>query len=109
MLPTHDVIAFVATKHLERAKAFYSSVLGLRLVSDTPFALVFDARGTRACRKMNRASGRARTATGLVQGPGWEHAIADSVLLGIARSESSHATRLHPFSHRLLGAGEVEQ
>ena len=46
MLGTHDVIAFVATKHPERAKTFYSSVLGLRLVSDTPFAIVFDARGT---------------------------------------------------------------
>jgi catechol 2,3-dioxygenase-like lactoylglutathione lyase family enzyme len=46
MLGKHDVIAFVATKHPEQAKAFYSSVLGLRLVSDTPSALVFDAGGT---------------------------------------------------------------
>jgi catechol 2,3-dioxygenase-like lactoylglutathione lyase family enzyme len=46
MLGKHDVIAFVATKLPEQAKAFYSSVLGLRLVSDTPFALVYDAGGT---------------------------------------------------------------
>jgi catechol 2,3-dioxygenase-like lactoylglutathione lyase family enzyme len=46
MLGKHDVIAFVPTKHPEQAKVFYGSVLGLRLDSDTPFALVFDAGGT---------------------------------------------------------------
>src|SRR5215469_5561944 len=46
MLGNQDVVAFVATNHPEQAKAFYSSVLGLRLVSDTPPALVFDAGGT---------------------------------------------------------------
>ena len=46
MLGKHVVIAFVATAHPEQAKAFYSGVLGLQLVLDTPFALVFDAGGT---------------------------------------------------------------
>lgn len=46
MLGQCDAIAFVATKQPEQAKSFYSSVLGLRFVSDTPFALVFDAAGT---------------------------------------------------------------
>ena len=46
MLGGYDVIAFVATKQSERAKLFYSKTLGLRLVADTPFALVFDAGGT---------------------------------------------------------------
>ena len=46
MLDEHEVIAFVATRQPEQAKTFYSEVLGLRLVADTPFALVFDARGT---------------------------------------------------------------
>ena len=46
MLTSSDVIAFVATTQPERAKAFYSEVLGLRLVEDTPYALVFDANGT---------------------------------------------------------------
>ncbi len=45
MLDQYDVIAFVATKKPEAAKAFYSKVLGLRLVADTPFALVYEARG----------------------------------------------------------------
>ena len=40
-------IAFLATSHPEKARAFYESVLGLRLVADElPFALVFDANGT---------------------------------------------------------------
>jgi len=46
MLGAYNVIAFVATKQPERAKLFYSKTLGLRLVADTPFALVFDAGGT---------------------------------------------------------------
>jgi catechol 2,3-dioxygenase-like lactoylglutathione lyase family enzyme len=46
MLTSHDLIAFVATKRPDDAKAFYGTVLGLRLVEDSPFALVFDAAGT---------------------------------------------------------------
>lgn len=46
MLNTASVISFVATANAERAKAFYRDVLGLKLVSDGPFALVFDAHGT---------------------------------------------------------------
>jgi catechol 2,3-dioxygenase-like lactoylglutathione lyase family enzyme len=46
MLGDCAIIAFVATQQPERAKAFYSKVLGLRLASNTSFALVFDARGT---------------------------------------------------------------
>lgn len=39
-------MAFVATGDPERAKTFYRDVLGLRLVSDERYALVFDAGGT---------------------------------------------------------------
>ena len=46
MLAHCDIIAFIATTHPEQARAFYSEVLGLRLMEDTPFALVFDANGT---------------------------------------------------------------
>jgi catechol 2,3-dioxygenase-like lactoylglutathione lyase family enzyme len=46
MLGNRDLIAFAATADAERAKAFYASILGLRLTEDTPFALVFDAAGT---------------------------------------------------------------
>jgi catechol 2,3-dioxygenase-like lactoylglutathione lyase family enzyme len=46
MLGSNDVIAFVTTTRPDEARAFFSEVLGLRLVSDGPFALVYDANGT---------------------------------------------------------------
>jgi catechol 2,3-dioxygenase-like lactoylglutathione lyase family enzyme len=46
MLQNSAVIAFSATRDAERAKSFYRDELGLRLVADEPFALVFDANGT---------------------------------------------------------------
>ena len=46
MLPRSRLMAFVATTDAERAKGFYEHVLGLTLVEDGPFALVFDANGT---------------------------------------------------------------
>ena len=45
MLSTSDVIAFVATTKPEQARAFYERVLGLSLLADEPFALVFDVNG----------------------------------------------------------------
>ncbi len=46
MLDTSDVIAFAATTDLARARRFYESDLGLRLVEENSFACVFDANGT---------------------------------------------------------------
>lgn len=46
MLGTSRIIAFVATTDAARARAFYEGVLGLRLLADEPYALVFDAAGT---------------------------------------------------------------
>jgi len=46
MLNTADLVAFVATTDIAKARAFYADVLGLRLTEDTPFACVFDANGT---------------------------------------------------------------
>jgi catechol 2,3-dioxygenase-like lactoylglutathione lyase family enzyme len=40
------LIAFVTTADAGRALDFYRDTLGLRLVSETPFALVFDVAGT---------------------------------------------------------------
>jgi catechol 2,3-dioxygenase-like lactoylglutathione lyase family enzyme len=39
-------VAFVATRDSSRAKRFYRDTLGLPLVSEDEFALVFDATGT---------------------------------------------------------------
>ena len=46
MLSTAKLVCFAATKNEEAARRFYSEVLGLSLVEDSPFALVFDANGT---------------------------------------------------------------
>ena len=46
MLDACDLVAFVATANPAEARRFYEDTLGLRLVSDEPFALVFEARGT---------------------------------------------------------------
>lgn len=45
MLNNSNVVAFVATSKPESAKSFYEQTLGLRLVSDDAFAIVFDANG----------------------------------------------------------------
>ena len=46
MLGSRPIVAFVATTNPASAKEFYANVLGLRFVSEDPFALVFDAGGT---------------------------------------------------------------
>ena len=47
MLGKQTLVAFVATTNAARARAFYEETLGLDLVADEPYALVFDANGTR--------------------------------------------------------------
>lgn len=46
LLTSSDPIAFLATRDPARARAFYEDTLGLDLVADEPFALVFNAHGT---------------------------------------------------------------
>jgi catechol 2,3-dioxygenase-like lactoylglutathione lyase family enzyme len=45
-LGSKKIVAFVATAAPAKAKKFYRDTLGLRLLDENPFALVFDARGT---------------------------------------------------------------
>ena len=40
------IIAFVGTRNPGRAKEFYRDTLGLNLVSEDHFAIVFDVHGT---------------------------------------------------------------
>ncbi len=47
MLGSAKIAAFVPTRNSEKARAFYVDVLGLRYISDDPFALVLDANGIR--------------------------------------------------------------
>ena len=46
MLRSEEIICFVATRNPVKARKFYEDTLGLKMVSDEPFALVFDANGT---------------------------------------------------------------
>jgi catechol 2,3-dioxygenase-like lactoylglutathione lyase family enzyme len=46
VLGSKKLMAFVATCDSVRAKQFYRDVLGLHLVSEDPFAIVFEAGGT---------------------------------------------------------------
>lgn len=45
MLNNSNVVAFVATSRPDSAKSFYEQTLGLRLLMDDAFAIVFDANG----------------------------------------------------------------
>jgi len=46
MLSSAKIVAFVPTLDLAKARSFYEGVLGLRAVSQDPFAVVFEANGT---------------------------------------------------------------
>ena len=46
MLNNSKAICFVATKNPAGARKFYEKTLGLSMISDDPFAIVFDANGT---------------------------------------------------------------
>ncbi len=45
MLGSKRLVAFVPTRDAEKARSFYVGKLGLRFVSEDPFALVLDANG----------------------------------------------------------------
>jgi catechol 2,3-dioxygenase-like lactoylglutathione lyase family enzyme len=46
VLPDAPFVGFIPVRDLATARVFYSAMLGLRVVADTPYALVFDAGGT---------------------------------------------------------------
>jgi hypothetical protein len=59
VLGTATIVPFVATTKAEQARAFHERTLGLRLVADEPFALVFEANGV----TLRVAKARIPTAT----------------------------------------------
>ena len=46
MLGAAPLIAFVATADFTRARRFYVDLLGLKIISESPFALELDSAGT---------------------------------------------------------------
>ncbi len=47
MLSNQRLVAFISTRDVERAKAFYGTTLGLPLIHSDPVALVYGANGTK--------------------------------------------------------------
>ena len=88
-LSKERLVAFAATSDADRARAFYSDVLGLPLVDETPFSLVFDANGTRI---------RLQFVEQVVAPPytvlGWEVIDLDGVLLELL--DQGVATERYP-------------
>ena len=72
MLGSQKLVAFVATRDPAHAKKFYRDILGLQLVSEDEFALVFDAAGT-----MLRVTGVPEVAAAKYTVLGWH--VADIV------------------------------
>ncbi len=79
MLANSPIVAFVATTDPSRAKAFYRDVLGLLLISEDEYALVFDAHGTML---------RVATAGEIVLAPytvlGWRVGDIEATVRGLA-------------------------
>ena len=46
ILGSSKIVAFAGVRDADRARTFYRDTIGLRLVSEDSFALVFDANGT---------------------------------------------------------------
>ena len=96
MLSKSSLIAFVASQDPAHARTFYENVLGLRLIEDEPFALVFDAHGTMLrVQKVQSVSPAAYTALG------WEvddiraeidslgsHGVICEIFEGLAQDEN---------------------
>lgn len=79
MLADSPIVAFVATTDPARAKAFYRDVLGLLLISEDEYAVVFDAHGIML---------RVAIAGEVVLAPytvlGWQVSDIDATVRGLA-------------------------
>jgi catechol 2,3-dioxygenase-like lactoylglutathione lyase family enzyme len=78
MLGKNKIIAFVPTKDAKAARKFYEGVLGLRFVSDDPYALVMDANGT-----MVRIASSGEFTPAPFTILGWEVAKIETVVTGL--------------------------
>jgi catechol 2,3-dioxygenase-like lactoylglutathione lyase family enzyme len=77
------LVAFVATANPAWARDFYEKTLGLTFVADDPFALVFDANGTRLrVQKVDTVGPVAHTVLGW-QVPSIRAAVADLAARGV--------------------------
>ena len=82
MLATSPIVAFVTTTDPSRAKAFYRDVLGLLLISEDEYALVFDAHGT-----MLRVSIAGEIVVAPYTVLGWQVEDIDATVRGLAAKD----------------------
>jgi catechol 2,3-dioxygenase-like lactoylglutathione lyase family enzyme len=65
MLNRSRLVSFIATADTDRARAFYGGTLGLPLVQDGGYAIVFDANGTQLrVQRVDAVAPHAYTALG---------------------------------------------
>ncbi len=65
MLNQSRLVCFIATTDADRARAFYRDTLGLALIEDGGYALVFDANGTQLrVQRVDAVAPHAYTALG---------------------------------------------
>ncbi|HEY1800372.1 MAG TPA: VOC family protein [Terriglobales bacterium] len=81
MLASKKIVAFVPTTDYANAKSFYADVLGLTLISEDPFAMVFDANGI-MLRVVKAGKFTPQQFTVL----GWEVTDIDTIVLGLAKN-----------------------
>jgi catechol 2,3-dioxygenase-like lactoylglutathione lyase family enzyme len=78
VLASAEVVAFLATSEPAGSREFYERSLGLRLVADDEFALVFDAAGVQLrIQKVDRVDPHGRTALG------WQVGDLDAAVDGL--------------------------
>ena len=79
MLGDCSLVAFLATTDTTRARAFYEGVLGLRFISDDPFAVVYSVQGIELrLQKVPQLNPQPHTALG------WSVTGIDKMVAGIA-------------------------
>lgn len=78
MLESCDVVAFVSATDLSRAREFYETALGLRLLERNDYACVFDAHGT-----MLRVTAVAEVAQPGYTVLGWRVPDLDAAIAGL--------------------------
>jgi catechol 2,3-dioxygenase-like lactoylglutathione lyase family enzyme len=96
MLGSTNIIAFVATKDAEKAKAFYVDVLGLRFIKDDGFAMVLDANGIMV--RVARAQFTPAPFTIL----GWQVSDIEKMVKGL-QEKGVHCERFGFFEQDALG------
>ncbi len=84
MLGKQKVMAFLATTNAARSLAFYKNIVGLRLIADEEFAVVFDANGT-MLRIQKAESVEPAPYTAL----GWEVSDIDSAISALRKKKVS--------------------